>query len=152
MHSEGVGKVLFSQVSVCPHLGGGWNVPHLVDRGVPPSFLTGVQLPPFSRWGVPHPSQWEGLPHPKSGWGNTPIPGQDVGVPPGQDGGYPIQSQDEGTTSQVRTVGYPHPRLGWGVPQGTPLSRSGPRSAQHVLVTQRVICLLRSRRGTFLCW
>ena len=81
-HSEGIGKVLFSQVSVCPHLGGG--VTHLADRGYP--FLLD--------WGVPHPSQW-GYPPSKVRMGGgvpqgTPsCPGQ---VPGQEDGGTPNQN------------------------------------------------------------
>ena len=44
-HSEGMGKVLFSQVSVCSHFGGGVAPIQLMGGG-----------------GVPHPSQWEVTP------------------------------------------------------------------------------------------
>ena len=51
-HSEGTGKVMFSQASVCLHFGGGGT----------PSGWWGVLHP--SRWGYPHPSNqdWMGVP------------------------------------------------------------------------------------------
>ena len=64
-----------------------------------------------------------GVLHPRSGQGGYPIPGLDRGVPHPADGGYP------------------HPRSGWRVPEG---------SAKRALATQRAVCLLRSRRRTFL--
>ena len=119
-HSEGMGKVRFSQASVRQHLwewGRGW---------VPPSGqLGGVPFPGQDKV-LPHPrSEWGGYPLQRSGWGvllprsgqgEYPIPGQNGGYPlprsglggypiPGQNGRYPFPGQDGG---------YPLPRSGWG--------------------------------------
>ena len=126
------GRVMFILENVCLS----------TFRGDTPIWLMGgtLFLPDEGR--VPHPSQWGGspiLPHqgttPRSGqgvlhsmsgwrlWGITPIPAQDRGyprVPPSRSG----------------------PRSGQGLPTtGT---------AQHVLATRQAVCLLRSRRRTFL--
>ena len=111
-HTEGMGKILFLQVSVCRYFGGGGVLPsgwwgggysHLPLRGGTPSFLVGGS-PILPDGGVP-PTQvrieWYPLPHP--------------GQVPGQDGAY-------------------HPT----------------RTAQHVLAARRTVCLLHSRRRTFL--
>ena len=81
-HSEGMGKVMFSQASVRPHTYGG-GYPHLANQG-------GMYPLPKSGWGMPIPGQDGGT------WG---IPHQD-GAPPFRSqvrmGGYPIPGQDRG--------------------------------------------------------
>ena len=69
-------------------------------------------------------------------WGVPPQPGQDGGYPAG---GYPCRVPLQGT---------PPARSGWGVPcwgGGYPV-----RTTEGVLTTRRAVCLLRSRRRTFL--
>ena len=93
-------KVLFSQVSVCPHLRGG-GVPHSQVR-------TGGGYPvPRSGWGeYPHPRSGQGVPHSQvrtSGWG---VPHSHVWT---GDGVTPSQIQME-------WAGYPSSRSGQGVP------------------------------------
>ena len=105
-HSEGMGKVLFSQVSV--YILGGGGCPHLADRGG-----TSIQL--MVSGGIPI---WPmGLPHGTSKW-------DWMGVIP------------------------PHPiGTGMGSPPSPP---SGDRAAEGALAMRRSVCLLRSRRRTFL--
>ena len=89
-----------------------------------------------------------GVPHPAwPGGGRYPIRPDGGEVPPSQDRGYPIQPNR----------GYPHqggwgyPRPGWmGVPPPPPSPPTEDRAAQRVLATRRAVCLLRSRRSTFL--
>ena len=88
------GKVLFSQVSVCPYFGRG--VPHPADggAGTPSSWwgggtpsqvqageypiqLTGGVPHPRSRWG-PSRTGWGTPPPSKTGWGNPPSPHQEI--------------------------------------------------------------------------
>ena len=57
-HSEGMGEVMFLQVSVRSHLRGG-GVPHLTDRG------GGNHI--FADWGIPLSFLMGGYPHPRSG-------------------------------------------------------------------------------------
>ena len=80
---------MFSQMSVCPHFGGG--VPH----------------PRSSWWGVPHPADgWGGVPHPRSRWG----------VLHPTNWGTPSQVQ-VGGNPHPRLDGVPPPsRTGWGTP------------------------------------
>ena len=99
-----------------------------------------------ARRGVP----WSG---PAGGYPAGGYPGQVPPIRPGQDGGYPAG----GTL-----VRYPPARSGggypaWGVPwPGTPPHkvRTGGgypgRTTEGVLNTRRAVCLLRSRRRTFL--
>ena len=70
-----------------------------------------------------------GYSHPGSERGVYPIPGQNVDVPP----------------SQVRTG-----RGEGGIPPSKVRTRCPTGAAQRVLATQRALCLLRSRRRTFL--
>ena len=155
-----------------PHLDG---VPHPRSRwGTPSQVWIGVTLfqvqmgrvpHPRSRQGVPCPrSGWEGVPHPRSGlevpylnsrWG-TPIPGLDGGVTPSQ-----VQTGG-GTLSKIR-MGVPQctpcPRLD-GVPPCPRLDRvplhprldgvPPPPSAKQALSVWQAVCLLHSRRRTFL--
>ena len=89
-HSEGMGKVLFSQVSVCSHFFGGY--PHLADGG---GGGEGTPIPgqdgeyPHTRsglGGVPHPRSGQRVPHPRSGrGGGTPS----RSGPRSGHGGYP---------------------------------------------------------------
>ena len=78
--------------------------------------------------------------------GGTPIPGQDGGIPPS-----PVQDGGRGNPLlRSRMGGVPHPRSGlgstWGTPHWVPpVERSGHRAA-----TRWAVCLLRSRRRTFL--
>ena len=74
-HSEGMGKVLFSQVSVCSHFGG--------LGGLPPSSWWGRVSHPANRGGTPI-WQMGGYPHPVPTW----VPGG--GVSPSSQWGYPI--------------------------------------------------------------
>ena len=71
-HSEGMGKVPFSQVSVCSHPEEGY--PHPTNRGSTPIQLTrGTPFQPTGR----------GLPPSSDRGGGVPQPGQDwMGVPP----------------------------------------------------------------------
>ena len=82
------GKVLFSQVSVCPHLGGG-GVPTFWAGGVPtfPGLEGGTYLP-RSGWGGTYLPRWGGggTYLSRSGWGGVPtFPGRSTylgrGVP-----------------------------------------------------------------------
>ena len=120
-HSEGIGKVLFSQMSVCPHLVGGY-----------PIWLTG-RYPYLPDGGYPHPSRQGGYPHPRSGQGvHHPRSGQEVPLSQVRMGGG-------GTAFPQSKSG---PRSGWrGTLTGT---------TQHVLATRWAVCFLRSRRRTFL--
>ena len=89
-HSEGMGKVLFSQVCVCSHFGGGTPIQlmgstHILpDWGCTPSIPTGgtpilpdregTPIPGQDRGSTPIPDQEGGLLHPRSGWGVPPPP------------------------------------------------------------------------------
>ena len=106
-------------------------------RGVPISHNTLQHYPEFhgaDTWGYPARSSWGGTLLEGTLQGGT-----QVGYPPpGQDGGYPGR--------------VPPTRSGWGgtLPGGYPV-----RTTEGVLTTQRVVCLLRSCRRTFLlktCW
>ena len=123
-HSEGMGKVMFSVLSV--HIQG-WRVPHLhpitLPSTGPMSFLGGGRVTT-----VPGPMSL-----PEGG-----VPQSQMGVPwPGQDG-VP-------TSPQLGLDGYnPLPGLDGVAPS------PGDRPAEGVLTTRRAVCLLRSRRRTFL--
>ena len=112
------------------------------DPGTPPGgYLTQVP-PPGGGTQVQVP--------PRGGSGNPPgVPGPGTppgGVPRSPQGGYP----DLGTPRGWGTLpGYP---LGGGDPdRGTPRGWGYPgRTTEGVLTTRRAVCLLRSRRRTFL--
>ena len=134
---------MFSQVCVCSTLGGGggsYPIPGLARGGTPSQVWPGgYPIPGLAGGGVPHPSLgrgYPGYPPTRSGWG-----------PPGPGTGYPPDLGQ--STPQTWDRIPPPPDLGWGTP---PLpTRSGlDRAAQRVLATRRAMCLLRSRRRTFL--
>ena len=102
--------------------------------------------------GYPPVKDWMGYPPPRPdlGWGWVP------GVCPQSKIGW-------GTTPPVQTWdgGYPQSKIGWGTPPskigwGTPPPGQRldgvppPPSAKRALATRRAVCLLRSRRRTFL--
>ena len=137
-----------------PHLGSGWGgVPHHRSgwrEGGTPSQVQVGGTPSWVQMGVPH-SADGGTPS-RIRMGGTPI--QDwMGYPPSRPGmgGIPWG------TPHPRLDGVPpHPDLGWGYP-GTPVqdwigNPPPPQSAKWALATRRVVCLLRSRRRTFLFW
>ena len=140
-HSEGMGKAMFSQAPVRPHLpragGGGGS-----GSGLPHPFpgQDGGYSHPRSRWREGGPrvpfNQQDGIPPPPSwsGPGGTPFPGQDRGVPRST---FPHQ-QDGSPPPPVQVPG----KEGRGVPPT--------ETAWRVLATRRAECLLRSRRRTFL--
>ena len=111
-HSEGMGKVMFSQASVPWHLRGG-GVPHPRSRR-------------GGGCGLPHPRSRQGLSHSRSGLVGTPSHVQTGGYPiPGpvwrgvggypvllMGGGYPIQDQDRSGVSHPRS-GCPSPVKDW---------------------------------------
>ena len=127
-----------------PPIGPGWGVPHL---GTLPLDLVGG-----TPQGVPHlgyPCQtWLGGTPPQvpsnaivPGWGVPPAGGTPPRVPPIRPGwGYPL-------LGGYPTSGTPHQTWLGGTPcrGGTPL-----RETDGVLDTPRSVCLLRSRRRTFL--
>ena len=151
----------------------GYPIPGLT-RGVPHPSSGGIWGTPLTRsgWGTPPDIGW-GTPLTRSGWGTPPDLGQGTpqtwdGVPPGPGMGYPPDLGQGipldlawGTlpdlgwgTPPGHGMGFP-PDLGWGTPRpGTgypPPTRSGlDRAAQRVLTTWWAVCLLCSRRRTFL--
>ena len=111
---------------------------HCKEGGTPARSVWGTPI--GTGWGYP-PSPvwtaWMGIPAIRTGWGYSHhLSGLDGGTPPlvGQDGVPPL---DGGTPSPAGQDGVPPP------PQGD-------RTAQRVLATQGVVCLLRSRRISFL--
>ena len=142
VHTCGEGTPSQVWVGGYPILGLGRRVPHPRSQwGYPiPGPDGGYPIPgevphPRSGWGypilltgVPHPrSEQEGVPPPfKTGWVTPPPPIQDwMGYPPIQD-----------------WMGYPSIQDWMGYHQ--------PQSAKQALATRRMVCLLRSRRRTFL--
>ena len=120
-----MGKVMFS---VCPHLGG-YPYPIMLCNisqnamGQTPRGEGGTLPGPAGGW---YPA--------RSSWGGDTLPGSAGGYPAGGDtllGGYPARGYRPG---QVRTGerGYPV------------------RTTEGVLTTRRAVCLLGSRRRTFL--
>ena len=137
------------------NISGGY--PHLADGRYP--ILPDGGYPSFPL-GVPHPSQQGGGVSPSFLTGGTPFPGLDGSSTPcpNLDERYPLP-RSAPPVSRMRyplSEGTPHPDLGRGTPP--PPSRSGPRTrgvpptgtASCVLATRREVCLLRSRRRTFL--
>ena len=109
------GTVLTGVLSVHILRGGGYPI-WLTGRGIPPSQVRmGVSHPSIlpDRVGTPFPGQDGGVPNPRSGQGDDPIPGQD-GTPirngwgtPCQDWmEYPPSGLDGGTPHQD-WMGYP---------------------------------------------
>ena len=131
---------------------------HPFQLGVPPSFLTGA-YPILPDGGTPIQVQGQdgGYPHPRSGQGGTPIPGQ--GVPPlGLDEGTPIKpgvglppSRLDGDTPHKDWMGLPPPHPS-GLDGGTchPPPPIGRQSSRASTCMRRAVCLLRSSRRTFL--
>ena len=135
--------------------------------GVPPTIRTGWGTPPHPGldgippprsgwWGVPrvppHQQDWMGYP-PPTGLDWVPPPGLDWVPPhPGLDGGgYPPTNRTGWGTPPTNRTGWgtPPPRSGWwGVPRVTP----PPMRQCSITSTCYVagVCLLRSRRRTFL--
>ena len=124
-----MGKVLFSQC-LSVHIWGGvppsswWGYPHPVDRGITPIQLTGgtpsSQCPSGQRGHIHLADRGSWW------WGYL---------------GYPLSGLDRGTPHQD-WMGYPcQDRMG-----GSPISGTG----WAVERDMRAVCLLRSRRGTFL--
>ena len=140
---------MFSQVCVC-------------------STLEGGTLSQVCGWGVPHPrSEWRGtlsqvwgVSHPRSGgtlsqvWGVPRVPPQsclDCGGAQSTPGQVWMVGGTQGTPwPGLDGGGYPgYPpttRTAWGTPQPHPLDRA----AEQALAMRRAVCLLRSRRRTFL--
>ena len=144
----------------CPHLGN-WGYPHLGSWGYPILLNGGGGgYHILSKRGVQNSSQW-GYPHASPNRWGTPILPMGGTLELGLDGGTPCQKWmwvpplglDWG--SPIRTGlwvppgldGVPLPPLG--LDEGTP-SLSGDRAAERAIVTRRAVCLLRSRRRTFL--
>ena len=150
--SEAWGKVLFSVCQFTPRPGGG---------GYPIWLTVGGGLShPRSGFGGGARSQVQ------TGGGVYPIPGLagGEGTPSsGLDGGIP-SCWWGGTPFNIKMGGYPHPGLDGvpphprldGVPPTSKAGWSNPppssedRSAQRALAMWRAVCLLRSRRRTFL--
>ena len=110
------------------------------------SFSSHLGGTPSSLMGVlPHPVPMGGTPSSpdrQSNGGGVPWPGQ-YGVPPPSDWmGYPPPALQQGR------MGTPPPPAGQ---DGVPLSQ-GERATERVLVMWQAVCLLRSRRRTFLLW
>ena len=126
--SEGMGKVLFSQVSV--HISGGYPIPGQ-GRGLPPSQV-----------------RTEGVPHLRSGWEGVPPPPIRVRSGPrsGQ-GGTP--SRSGASSGWGRCLGYPPPHPGQ-VPVHDRGGLPTTVTTWHVLATWPAVCLLRSHRKTLL--
>ena len=154
----------------------GWGTPHHQDLarvpppwdGVPPTIKTwpgyphpGMGYPPDLGWGTPHPltiKTWLGYPpHPGMGYpppsrlgqGSPPTPHPRPGM------GYP---PDLGwVPPTIKTwLGYPpHLGMGYSHPHPRPEMMGYPpdlldRAALRALATRHLVCLLRSRRRTFL--
>ena len=132
-------------------------------RGVPPSFLTGEGGTPSFLIGSTSGLPDEGYSIPGQDR-RYPIPGQGRGVPWGTAQSRSGPRSGQGTTSSVAVrnvtecwMGYPHPSGVNGVPStsgfdgGTPphTHQETEQHSEHLLRCGRV-CLLRSRRRTFL--
>ena len=148
--------------SVCPHLEGG-------GTHIPECFATFPRMPWGSRGGIPiSPNALQHFPECHGAGGGVPCQVQPGGgTLPGPGGGYPGRG---GTLAGgVPWLGVPWPGgtlaegyPGWGgtlvkyPPSqvrmgGYPAQGGYPgRTTEGVLTTQRAVCLLRSRRRTFL--
>ena len=70
-------------------------------------------------------------------------------------GGYPARSSRGGTLPGRGTYGYPPPPAGYPPPPPSQVRMGGGypvRTTEAVLTTRRAVCLLRSRRRTFLLY
>ena len=110
---------------------------------VSPQLNGGRGYPIWPMGGYPHPSR-QGGPHPSRGW-----------VPPaGQRGEYPHLADGKRYPRGWDWIGIPHrgppspstPSL----PPSPPPPPSGDRATERTLGTRYSVCLLRSRRRTFL--
>ena len=146
-----------------------WGVPPFFPTWGTPSFLIRDT----------HPSWWGTLILPKGGtpdggythpscWGRVPLSGPyGVNPPPpsGLDGGTPVRTGWGKSSTPIRTGwvispsrigwGYLLVRTGWGyLPywdwMGFPPPLPGDTTAGRALATQQTVCLMRSRRRTFL--
>ena len=167
-----MGKVLFPQALVYLSTGG-YPSPRFFPWFLVPDPFPGCPSP---RWGERGYSslRWGGGTPVPDGRG-TPVldgryPSSRQGVPQSQIGGIPVPGYFAGLWSQVLSQGCPSPRWGntpvpdGGLPQfqlgGTPVQTRGlqypptpsprDRTAERVLAMLRAVCLLRSRRKTFL--
>ena len=148
------GKVLFS-VPLFVQIGGG---------GVPIQLTGGYPIHLMGGGGYPHPADGD-----TPNWGNRGSSIQPRGVSPsGQQGGTPIQPIGGWGGTPIWLTGDTLPvGTGWGTPSGLVLPvrigwgyphvetgcgyfpiKTGP--CQETLATWRAVCLLRSRRRTFL--
>ena len=140
-------------------------VPHPADTGSTPSQVQAGGYPIQLMSGGGYPIQGPGggyqIPGPGRGYPRVPLLVQDwMGYPPVQDWmGYPPPHCQilDGYPLCPRLDGYPPapiPRLD-GIPpcpwlDGVPPTPSGDWSAKRALATRRAVCLLRSRKRTFL--
>ena len=146
-HPKDGGRYCFQFVS--PHLDGGGGETPSNQWGIPPSFLMGAGTPIPPNGGtpilpnvgeVPPSSLTPWYPPVRTGWGTPTIETGWRYLPPsGLDGGNPQPplALDGGTPCQ-NWMGYP------------PTPQSGDKAAKRALATRRAVCLLRSRRRTFL--
>ena len=107
-------------------IGGGEGVPRPGPDG-------GYPEVPHQGWGTPH-LDLEGIPQPGPDGGHWGTPPPPIWTPPTRDGVPPIWTWMEGTP--LPEMGYPPP---------PPV-----RTTEGVLTMRRAVCLLRSRRRTFL--
>ena len=148
-HFEGMGKVLFSQVSVCLHFRGGGGSPQSGREGrggLTPIWPMGEGVPPYSWWGIPHlvdggippiGTVWGYLPH--WDWMRKPLCQDWMGGTPHQDCMKVPPNWD--------WMGY-HPHWDW-MGDSPPLPPPE-TAAERALATWWAVCLLCSPR-TFLC-
>ena len=118
--------------------------------GVPRSGGYLGQVPPR---GVPGSGTPRGVPGPPGGGGGTRVRYPPRGGYPGQvpPGGYLGQVPPGGVPGSGTPGGVPGPPPGGVVPRsGTPPGGYPGRTTEGVLTTRRAVCLLRSRRRTFL--
>ena len=161
---------------VCPHRGGGGSPPGGYPGQVPPRGVPGSGTPPPGGYpGQVHPPQGgtgPGYP-PRGDLTQVPPRGTQVWYPPG---GYLTRVPPLGGIPDLGQVPPPRGVPGSGTPPGgypgqvpppggyrpwVPRGGTGPgylgggypgRTTEGVLTTRRAVCLLRSRRRTFLCY